>query len=76
MKTSRIALSAALAAITGVALAPAAGSQSRPTEKEIIEALTKRPAKARGFGKTRSFGKRGVTVTGEKKRRCRRSTSR
>ena len=64
MKTSRIALSLALAAITGTALDPAAQAQSRPTEKEIIDALTKRPVEARGLGKTRSFGKRGVTVTG------------
>ena len=68
MKISRIALSVALAAFTGAALGPAAQAQSRPTEKEIIEALTKRPSEARGFSRTRSFGKRGVTVTGEEKR--------
>ena len=68
MKTSRVALAIAVAAVTGAVFASSAQAQSRPTEREIIEALTKRPAKARGFSKTRSFGKRGVTVTGEEKR--------
>ena len=68
MKTSSVALAFAIAAVTGAAFVSSAQAQSRPSEREIIEALTKRPAKARGFSKTRSFGKRGVTVTGEEKR--------
>ena len=63
MRTS--ALVAALAMAASAALAAGAEAQSVPTEKEIVEALTARPAKTQGFARTRSVsGTRGVSVSG------------
>ena len=48
-----------------VLLVPGAWAQSTPTEREIVKALTTRPAVSGGLARTRSFsGARGVTVTG------------
>ena len=61
----RSGLAMALAVAASIGLAADAGAQSAPTEEEIVEALKARPAKTRGFARTRSFsGARGVSVSG------------